>query len=178
MKQIILVLVVLFAGINLANGQIETEPEKYGFKVWTGNDVPDFEVTMTNGKAIKMKKLRGKVVLLDFVGTQCTPCIAGLKKFKKEIFERFKGKDLVVVPVIVKYKNEEDIKKFQERFGFDFPFGKDKDRKIANLFFEGGIPRYFVIDRKGKIVYHGPSYMPGTWAVMLDTITKALESKK
>ena len=107
MKQIILVLVVLFAGINLANGQIETEPEKYGFKVWTGNDVPDFEVTMTNGKAIKMKKLRGKVVLLDFVGTQCTPCIAGLKKFKKEIFERFKGKDLVVVPVIVKYKNEE-----------------------------------------------------------------------
>jgi len=35
-----------------------------------------------------------------------------------------------------------------------------------------------VIDRKGKIVYHGPSYMPGTWEVMLDTITKALESKK
>lgn len=68
MKQIILVLVVLFAGINLANGQIETEPEKYGFKVWTGNDVPDFEVTMTNGKAIKMKKLQGKSGVVGFCG--------------------------------------------------------------------------------------------------------------
>lgn len=178
MKQVILVLVVLFAGINLVNGQIETEPEKYGFKVWTGQKAPDFEVTMTNGKTIKLKKLRGKVVLLDFMGTKCTPCIAGLKKFKKEIFERFKGKDLVVVPVIVKFKDDEEIKKFQEHFGFDFPFGKDKDRKIADMFFEGGIPRYFVIDRKGNIVYHGPSYMNGTWEVMLDAITKALETKK
>lgn len=178
MKRIVLLIVVLFVGMNLVSGQIETHPEKYGFKLWTGHDVPNFEVKMSDGKTIKMKKLRGKVVLLDFMGTQCTPCIMGLKKFKKDIFEQFKGKDLVVIPIVVKSKGMEDVKKFQKHHGFDFPFGIDEKKEIGPLFYEGGIPRYFIIDRKGKIVYHGPSYRNGTWEVMLDAIKKALESKK
>ncbi|HJA14403.1 MAG TPA: TlpA family protein disulfide reductase [Candidatus Butyricimonas faecavium] len=178
MKRIVVVIMLLFVGMNLVNGQIETHPEKYGFKVWGGDEVPNFEVKMLDGKTMKIKKLRGKVVLLDFVGTQCLPCIAGLKKFKKEIFERFKGKDLVVIPIVVKCKGVEDVKKFQKHNGFDFPFGIDEKGEVASLFFEGGIPRYYVIDRKGKIVYYGPSYKPGTWEVMLYAIEKALESKK
>lgn len=178
MKRMVLILSVLLGCVNLVNGQIDKHPENYGFKVWKGMDVPQFEVKMLDGKTINIKKLRGKVVLLDFVGTQCGPCIAGLKKFKKEIFERFKGKDLVVIPIVVKYKDVEDIKKFKERYGFDFPMGMDKDNKISSLFFSQGIPRYFLIDRKGKIVYHGPDYMPGAWEAMLKEIEKALETKK
>ena len=178
MKRIIVLVLVLVGCVKFSDAQIETYPEKYGFKVWTGQMVPDFEVKMTNGKTVKMKKLRGKVVLLDFVGVHCGPCIAGLKKFEKGIFERFKGKDLVVIPILVKYKNLEEDKKFQERLGFTFPFGLDEDFGIASLFYNQGIPRYFVVDRKGKIVYHGPSYMPGTWEVMLEAIDKALKEKK
>ena len=127
MKRIIVLVLVLVGCVKFSDAQIETYPEKYGFKVWTGQMVPDFEVKMTNGKTVKMKKLRGKVVLLDFVGVHCGPCIAGLKKFEKGIFERFKGKDLVVIPILVKYKNLEEVKKFQERLGFTFPFGLDED---------------------------------------------------
>ena len=178
MKKLFWVLSVLLYSMNLLQAQVETKPEQYGFKVWSGHEVPLFEVKMTDGKIMKVKDLKGKVVLIDFVGTQCTPCIAGLKKFDKEIFERFKGKDLVVIPIVVKCKDAGDVKKFQERFGFTFPLGMDKERKIASLFFEGGIPRYFVVDRKGKIVYHGPSYKPGTWEVMLEAINKALKETK
>lgn len=178
MKRLVLIIGVLLGCVNLVNAQIDTEPENYGFKVWKGMDVPEFEVKMLDGKTINIKKLRGKVVLLDFVGTQCGPCIAGLKKFKKEIFERFKGKDLVVIPIVVKYKDVEDIKKFRERFGFDFPMGMDENFRIASLFYDQGIPRYFVIDRKGKIVYHGPSYRLGTWEVMIKSIEDALKTKK
>lgn len=178
MKKLFLVLSMLLCSMNLLRAQVETKPEEYGFKIWSGHDVPLFEVKMIDGKTVKIKDLKGKVVLIDFVGTQCSPCIAGLKKFDKEIFERFKGKDLVVIPIVVKYKDVEDVKRFQERFGFTFPLGMDKEKKVASLFFEGGIPRYFVVDRKGKIVYHGPSYMPGTWEVMLEAIDKALKEKK
>lgn len=178
MKRMILLLSVLLGCMNWVYGQVETRPEQYGFKVWTGQTVPEFEVKMLDGKTINLKDLKGKVVLLDFVGTQCSPCIAGLKKFDKEIFERFKGKDLVVIPIVVKYKDEEDIRKFKERFGFNFPMGMDEGKKISPLFYEGGIPRYFVVDRKGKIVYHGPSYKNGTWEVMLEAIDQALKRKK
>ena len=101
-----------------------------------------------------------------------------MKKFKKDIFEQFKGKDVVVSPIVVKSKGMEDVKKFQKHYGFDFPFGIDEKKEIGPLFYEGGIPRYFIIDRKGKIVYHGPSYRNGTWEEMLNAIKKALESKK
>lgn len=178
MKQLILILSVLFGSISFAYAQIDVYPEKYGFKLWSGHDVPMFEVKMTDGKIMKMKKLKGKVVLIDFVGTQCGPCIAGLKKFDKEIFERFKGQDLVVIPIVVKYKDEEDVKKFKERFGFKFPIGMDEGKKIASQFFGEGIPRYFVVNRKGKIVYHGPDYMPGAFEKMLKAIENALKEKK
>lgn len=178
MKRIVLVLSVLLGCVNLVNAQIDTKPEKYGFKVWRGMDVPKFKVKMSDGKTIDIKKLRGKVVLLDFVGTQCGPCILGLKKFKKDIFERFKGKDLVVIPIVVKYKDVEDIKKFKERYEFDFPMGMDENKKITSLFYShGGIPRYFLIDRKGKIVYHGPDYMPGAWDKMIQAIEETLNKK-
>ena len=143
MKQLILILSVLFGSISFAYAQIDVYPEKYGFKLWSGHDV------------------KGKVVLTDFVGTQCGPCIAGLKKFDKEIFERFKGQDLVVIPIVVKYKDEEDVKKFKERFGFKFPIGMDEGKKIASQFFGEGIPRYFVVNRKGKSCITDRTICPG-----------------
>lgn len=137
--------------------------------------VPEFKVKMVDtGKMLDIKDLRGKVVLLDFSGTQCGGCIAGMKKFEEKIFKPFEGKDLVVLPIMVKYKDVEDIKAFQERFGFNFPMAMDEESKVASLFYTQGMPKYFVIDRKGKIVYHGPGYMPGEFERMVKCIEDTL----
>lgn len=174
MKKSIL-LIGLVLSFVFAFGQIEEYPEKYGFKVWEGHMVPDFKVKMVDtGKMVDIKDLRGKVVLIDFSGTQCGGCIAGMKKFDEGIFKRFKGKDLVVLPIMVKYKDVEDIKAFQKRFGFNFPMAMDEGAKVASLFYDQGMPRYFVIDRKGKIVYHGPGYHLGAFERMQEAIEKAL----
>lgn len=174
MKKSIL-LIGLVLSFVFVFAQVDEYPENYGFKVWTGQQVPEFKVKMVDtGKMLDMKELRGKVVLIDFSGTQCSGCIAGMKKFEEKIFKPFKGKDLVVLPIMVKYKDVEDIKAFQKRFGFNFPMAMDEESKVASLFYTQGMPRYFVIDRKGKIVYHGPGYMPGEFERMVKCIEDSL----
>lgn len=150
-------------------------PEKYGFKVLEKMKCPRFEVEMLDGSTTNIADLKGSVVLIDFVGVKCCHCIAGMQKFDKAIFDRFKGEDLVVLPIFVKYKKKEDVQAVCDRIGYHHPVALDKNNEIGSVFFEGGIPRYFVVDRRGKIVYTGPSYHPGQFEEMLNRIEKALK---
>lgn len=174
-KGVLLIGLIWLALVGFA--QVDVDPQKYGFKVWTGQQLPDFKIRMSDGKQVDTKKLRGKVLLIDFSGTQCVHCIQGMKRFDKEIFDRFKGEDLVVIPILIKYKDENDVKAFQKKYNFNFPMGLDQKREVAPRFFEGGIPRYFVVDRKGRIVYHGPGYENGAFEKMVGEIEKALKQK-
>lgn len=152
-------------------------PEKYGFKVLEKMKCPKFEVEMLDGSTVRIEDLKGKVVLIDFVGVHCVHCIIGMKKFDKEIFERFEGEDLVVLPIFVKSKTREEVQALCDRIGYHHPVGLDQEKKIGPQFYEGGIPRYFVVNRKGKIVYAGPSYHVGQFEEMLKRIDLALKKK-
>lgn len=160
---------------KMSKKALKYRPENYGFKVLEKMKCPQFEVEMLDGTMTKIADLKGKVVLIDFVGVKCCHCIAGMQKFDKAIFERFQGEDLVVLPIFVKYKNKEDVRGVCDRIGYHHPVALDKDNKIGAVFYEGGIPRYFVVNRKGKIVYAGPSYHPGQFEEMLNRIEKALK---
>ena len=156
--------------------KIKYDPKKYGFKIVEGMRCPDFEVLMSNGKRVRIKEQMGKVVLIDFSGEFCHHCLEGMKKFEKDIFARFASQDLVVLPIFVKYTTMENVLKVCNRIGYHHPVGLD-DGTIGKMFYEGGIPRYFVVNRKGRIVYAGPSYHNGQWEVMLERIAQALDKK-
>ncbi len=90
-------LFVMLAGICNAGAQgpaiggPQVEMDSEGFVVKTGDMAPDFTVTMFDGLTVSLRDLRGKVVFLDFSGPFCKPCIAAMKRFDKEIFQRFEG---------------------------------------------------------------------------------------
>jgi peroxiredoxin len=139
---------------------------------------PDFEMTMRDGKKIKLSDLRGKIVVLDFWATWCGPCVAAMPHVQ-EIADRYKDQGVVVLAsctsderskfdawVDSKTQDYPDV-----LFAFD-PLEKSPERASRKLYGVSGIPQQFVIDFDGRVVAEVGGYMKGE--VLLDAaLTKA-----
>jgi thiol-disulfide isomerase/thioredoxin len=104
-------------------------------------------------KDLKFSDHKPKLILLDFWGTQCTPCIAAWPKLL-ELQKEF-GKDLLIVP-IDKYENEKRIRDFVAKrkriyhVDMNLPMAA-KDSTIWKYFPAMDVPRYYWIDSNYRI---------------------------
>ena len=106
-----------------------------------------------NGPAPKLADLRGKVAVLQFWGTWCTPCVAeipGLVAFHHAFPQ-------VALVGIHAEKVKGNLSSFVEQKGITWPVFVDSDHKgrpLATSFAYGirGFPTLVVLDREGKVV--------------------------
>ncbi|MDR1895860.1 MAG: TlpA family protein disulfide reductase [Prevotellaceae bacterium] len=144
--------------------------------VKVGDMVPDFKVKMFHGEEVNIENLRGKVVLINFWATWCSPCIEELAVVQKQIIDRFKDKDFVFLP-ISREDTYDKIKTFREKKGHKFPMGMDPTRDIYSKFAKSAIPRNYLINKNGKIVYIEKGYTPELLKQLIDEIEKCMLDK-
>lgn len=137
-----------------------------------GQPAPELtDVVGWKGEAVKLADLKGKVVLLEFWGYWCGPCIASMPVLY-ELHDKFKDKGLVIIGVHVDADGEVDSAKvLDEKLtaykkevwkGRDLPFpsvlvsGKltEKDARgvLAEKYGIRSYPSTILIDRDGKVV--------------------------
>src|SRR5829696_4953288 len=70
------------APTNQPNTAATATPASEEVAVEVGKVAPDFTTKLTNGQTISLKDLRGKVVLINFWATWCTPCRREMPSFQ------------------------------------------------------------------------------------------------
>jgi peroxiredoxin len=139
-----------------------------------GQQVPEFDWTTLDGQKFDTKMLHGKVVLVNFFATWCGPCMEEIPHLQKDIFQKFKDKNFVMVS-IGREHNDAELKKFQKKREFTIPLAADPERKIYSRFATQYIPRNYVIAADGKIAFQSVGYNQEEFKQMLDVIDKELK---
>jgi peroxiredoxin len=159
--------VLLVATLILAQTPEET------LLVRVGQKVPDFTVQTLNGQTIDMAQLRGKVVLINFFATWCGPCMAEMPEVEKQIWQKFRGPNFLVL-AIGREHSEKDLKKFIKKKKFTLPMAADPKREVYSLFAKQFIPRNFLVDKEGKIIYQSTGYTLEEFARLVELVAKSI----
>lgn len=171
-------LVLLAATLSLPLiAQDANEEQIKATLVKVGEIAPDFEVEMLDGQKVRLSELRGKVVMLNFWASWCSPCMKEFQVLGAKIVEPFVGEDFVLLPVNREESREAVTKKMKamKAEGKDFPVGLDLDRSIYSLYADAYIPRNFLIDREGRIAYLSVSYSEEEFEELIGEIEKLLK---
>ena len=117
-----------------------------------GAEAPDFTVEMIDGSKVALSELRGKVVLLNFWATWCTPCVNELPHFQK-IYDELSDK--IELVAIHSELITDDVQEYLDGQGYTMPFALDSDGSvIASLGGSTMLPMTVVVDAEGRIVYN------------------------
>lgn len=114
---------------------------------------PDFALPDMDGKAHTLKQYRGKVVLVNFWGTWCPPCIREMPSLEK-LYQKLKGEPFAML-AINQWEDEERVFEFMGQLKTipTFSILFDADSKISAAYGVQGLPSSFIIDKQGRIVY-------------------------
>ena len=137
-----------------------------------GDAAPKFSVQATDGQALSNDSLKGKVVLLNFFATWCGPFVAEMPHLQ-QFSEKYNGKPVVVASVGREHSIDE-VKQFAAGKKLTFTFAADPKREAYKLFATQFIPRSYVLDRDGKIVYQAVGFGEGAEKAIVEAIDKAL----
>ena len=120
-------------------------------KFTIGRMAPAFGVTLTEGKELRLRDLRGKVVLLNFWASWCPPCQTEASDLEAA-WQEYKDKDVVFLGIKIQNDKPEDAHRFLKNFGITYPNGWDNGR-ISDRYSVWGIPKTYIIDPKGRTTY-------------------------
>lgn len=141
-----------------------------------GRPAPDWELKDFDGKTVRLKDLRGKVVLMDFWASWCGPCKMVMPGMQA-IHEKFKDKPVVICGVNCRERAETVLAAKQ--------YVKDKKLTytqlingddVAKAYHVRGIPCMYVIGPDGNIIYATSGYQPTHEQMFTKFIEETLKS--
>ena len=153
---------------------VEDEPDDLAETtlINAGDVAPDFTVEMLDGSKVTLSALQGKPTLLIFWATWCPPCRLELSKLQEHIIDRY-GDKINVLP-ISRGEERAKVEEYISKMGYTFAVGLDGDQSIYRKYATNYIPRCFVIDAKGKVLYSGVGYDEDIAKEVEQNIEKAL----
>lgn len=140
----------------------EKKDEKKTEGVAVGSVAPGFELTDTDGKATKLSDFAGKVVVLQWFNPGC-PFVKkhyeGANTFN-ELNKKYSDKGVVFLAINSGAAGKEGAGKetnatAKKDWKIEYPVLLDEAGTVGKTYGAQRTPEMFVIDKEGKVVYHG-----------------------
>jgi len=134
--------------------QPETKPA-----LAVGSAAPEWTILeWTDGKDRKLSDFRGKVVVLDFWGVWCGPCIHAIPAMK-ELHERYQDRDVVFLGIHTAGTDMTLVKRLLKQQEWETVVGVDAGDEIVTgetvqRYAIQGYPTVVVVDRDGMIGFN------------------------
>ncbi|HET9524862.1 MAG TPA: redoxin domain-containing protein [Pyrinomonadaceae bacterium] len=129
---------------------------------------PEFSFTSLDGAQVSLEDLKGKVVLLDFWGTWCQPCVESIPDLRN-LHKKYSKEPAFVFIGISSDRDDELWREFTAKNKMVWPQYRDKDQRIQRAFGVRSFPTYIVIDHEG-IVRHRSVGLTAAGAAPLDRV--------
>jgi thiol-disulfide isomerase/thioredoxin len=143
----------------------------------------DFRLPDLEGRPFRLSELEADLVLIDFWGTWCQPCLRSIPHLV-ELQERMKGKRLAVIGVACEQDSPEQSSKrvaaVARKLDINYPIllsRNDGSCPLQEALHISAFPTMVLVDREGRVVWRDQGATPATLA-RLDHVLDASSSSK
>ncbi len=130
-----------------------TAASEVGLEV--GQLAPDFEISTTDGRRVRLSDFRGRPVVINFFALWCTSCLTEMPEIKAAQEER--GIDSFAVLAVNAGETRERAMEFVDFLEAPFTYGLDTNLVVSDAYRVFGLPATVFVDAEGVIqtVYAG-----------------------
>ncbi len=152
--------------------------QTYPVQDFNNKPVPKFTLVTTGGKTLTPASLKGKVYLIDFWATWCSPCKAAMPTMQK-LHDKYKSKGFQVIGANILESRDKanQAAKFLQTNKYTYPFTKNTDaaEKFAETLKVQGIPTMLLVDKQGVIRHVKVGFKPAEVAEIDKKIASLLK---
>lgn len=115
-----------------------------------GELAPDFALTDTEGRVVRLSDYRGRRVILNFWASWCPPCRAEMPHMQR-FYEKYAGEDVALVSVnLTALESSSDAaERFAAKRALTFPIALDTNGDTEDLYRISSYPTTYVLNENG-----------------------------
>ena len=159
-----------------------SQKEKVNKALQDINKAPDFTLQSINDSTYTLRKMEGKVILINFWATWCGPCRMEIPEFN-ELRKKYHEIGFEILGISVD-DSKKSLINFTKSFSVKYPllYGSAKDMSKIMRDYGGvyAVPSSFLIGKDGSIIWSYPgailkNYDPHTFTNLIYKIEKELK---